>query len=248
MRLEYIKYEFFNTNPDILLKYSQVLIDIIVKSFIKSQLFSPDDFDDIKQEVNLHLVGKIELIIRNYKPEYKMKTYISRIIQNKCLELARSKKNIYGIDGQTEKYQGTDISVEDKYIIREYSQKLQYILKSFRRDFDKMLLCLKLYFGVRIEEKDITCFSLSKAEILDSKILLGRHTFHGLQMPRERKALYQILTDFFNLAENSFNMQDAIRIYIKGRIKKIITRLNGIPPESNFDEDSLELLFREIYK
>jgi hypothetical protein len=232
-----------NKSPDKLIVHYQEMIRIITKSFIKSGYFRYEEFDDIVQQINqLLLESRLEKIQCNYNGKALLQTYISKVIRNICLEIARKKKaDQQNIKKQHDRPgQNTPLNPMEQLAIQDEADNLDKVLQIlFDNTRAKTELCLKAFFKIPLTVADIKQYHPGYAKFPYGPLL-------ELQDSHKNKEIYQVLTDFFNQCENKSNSRDAIRIQIDSYVRSIIEILNGKSESSNYSEETLRYLF-EIY-
>ena len=89
------------TPQALLLKY-QMTIGIIVKGYISRGLFDAADFEDVIQSVNEAVLRRIPAMQRQFRGESTFKTYLSKIVMNICISLAKKTRHELEIRGLKE--------------------------------------------------------------------------------------------------------------------------------------------------
>jgi len=228
---------------ELIIKY-QDIIQIIVKKYIAGRMFSPSDFEDVVQAVNEDLLGKSERIREQYNGMALLKTYFSAIVRNSCLKIYDKKKR---------EIRGIPLSVEDPIIEETATRnlaieidlgRLKRIFKYFHKKREKVILCVKLYFRLRINKEDvIACFPACSEE--DTLAFLGHFGTHYDEI--ESKEVYRIVTPLLNKYEGKSNTVDAVRNWSEVRVREIIQLLNGNKSESSYDKESLKILAEKYF-
>ena len=59
--------------------------------------------------------------------------------------------------------------------------------------------------------------------------------------------IFSALTEILNKHENKNNTPDAMRKWIKQKINELIDIMNGDPPDSNYNEETIQILFEKCF-
>lgn len=231
--------ELLQRDPRQLIMEFQNTIEIIVKKYIASGMFPPSEFEEVIQCVNEALFSRISSIQRQYKGTALLKTYLTGIARNVCLRLHHKEKRLgKTVEFDELSYPGT-AQLTDKLAIEHAVEEFQTLLTLYNKKLPKLLLCLKLYFRIPIDVQDIKlCYPGCTQQ--DIGLLLQSFGFKYDNM--RDSEVYEGITPVMNRCENKANSADAVRKWTHDRITEIIDVLNGDPPKSSFDEESLRVL------
>lgn len=236
--------ELLRTDPrSLILKYQET-IKIIVKKFIRDGHFKAQEFDDVVQDVNLALLGKIPAMQAQYNGMSLFRTYFSVIVRNICLKRHRIiDKNIVAEEDDNVSIE-LSVSIDDGFIMKDEAQRFRTVLKLFERHLPKLLLCLKLHYRIPLEEKDIlTWYPQSNRKDVD---LLMRH-FSGEFDSMTDSEIYNIVTPIMNRNERKENTADAVRKWTYSKIHEIVRLLNVKPHETNHNEETVKTLIDDYF-
>lgn len=231
-----------NNPQGLILKY-QGLIEFIVDTYVIHGFFNRYDRDDIIQSINESLLRKIPKLQKQYNNSTRVKTYISVIIRNNCKEILR-KSRIEIVDVKNiENLQSVVNEPELKLVLTQEFDRLEKIFMMYYRQRYKLELCFKLLYNIPVKFKDFKNYSADFDKYSYLKIIKDINP--GTEI-RKRK-IYRILLPYFNLAENKDNSEDALRKWLRFKTNEIIRLLNGDPPVSSYDEESLQILLEKYY-
>ena len=228
--------------PDKLIIKYQGIIRIIVKKFIASQMFRPDDFDDVVQAVNEDILKKIGIIQKQYNGLALLKTYFSTIVRNSCLKIHEKMRKEMRTISLEEAHPVEEEKVTNDLEIAHDIKRLDRILQYSHKKRGRILLCCKLYFQIPIDREDIFgCFANCKEN--DVVFLLDRFEFNIKK--KSSNEVYQIFTPILNKYENKNNTEDAMRRWTEIRIFELLKVLNASPNRSNYTKESLKILMEK---
>ncbi len=236
--------ELLYNEPYELVSSHQNTIRIIVNRFIRSGLFRPAELEEIVQYVNEKLLAdKLPKMQQQYDRTYFVVTYLSRIVNNLCLEYARRNKTVpvgtVPLD-HADPPVDPGTSADDSLLIRDECRNLEVILKMYGGNRARTLLYLKALYSVRTTHEDLSAVfpGISNEDIADmtNRYQAGSHT---------DKEIYELLTDLSNRYERKQITADATRKWIQAKITEIIGLLNGVPQESNHNKETLKILFQK---
>jgi RNA polymerase sigma factor (sigma-70 family) len=227
------------TDPKGLLLRHQETIRIIVKIYIESGMFSPNDFEDLVQQVNVRLWEKMPVIQANFDGSCLFRTYLSQVIRNACLNL-RDKDTR---QPQFYRLEGTAIAPHEdahrRLLIEHDVRVLMAILDQFNTQRPKLLLCLKLYYRIPIGRQDILDWwpQCPQKQIENFLSIFG--AFFGDISEGE---LYERIQPLFAEMERRSAPSDSLRRWVDDKINQIIRLLNGSPPDAAYDRKTLGIL------
>lgn len=119
--------------PDKLIAKYQQIIRIIVKKYISTKMFQPDDFDDIVQMVNEDILRKIGTMQRQYNGTALLKTYFSAIVRNSCLKIYQKQRREVKMLLIEEEDPVEEETVTNKLEINQELEKLGRILGYYHK-------------------------------------------------------------------------------------------------------------------
>ena len=235
--------ELLNKNPHQLILNNQKLIDTIICLFIRSGQFRPEEYDEVKQQVNESLLKSISNIRNQFQGKSLFKTYLSIIIKNLCKEILRKKNKPHYILLDDIYVQYAHAEAINSIVFEEEMTRLQKAIELYYKQKWKLLLCLKLKFKMPFNYNDFSNMNkgISKDEF---------DNFVQRVMPFQDSpdvVIFTALTDIINRYENKNNSPDALRKWIKSKIDELIDILNGEPPTSHYNEETFQILFEKCY-
>ena len=236
--------ELLRTDPRALLLKYQEMIKIIVKKFIRDGLFKSPQFDDIVQDVNLALLGKIQAMQAQYNGISLFRTYLSVIVRNICLKEYRT------IDRNSVFEQDEDLAavdsmgMEDGFALKNEIQRFKTILKLFERHLPKLLLCMKLHYRIPLSSMDIQSWY---PHCSSSDVAVMMMHFSREYDSINDSEMYQIITPIMNRNEGKENSTDAVRKWTDSKIHEIIRLLNARPHKTVHDEETIRILFDDYF-
>lgn len=234
----------YNNSNDLLIHY-QFVIQIIVSKFIKRGFIHISEKDDFIQVINENLLIKIPKIQQQYDGSTLLKTYISVIVRNICLEEIRkqAKDQTSEIDDCDNKIIADERS-DYLVIVNQEINRLNVILRLFYDKRWKLEFCLKVIYRISLVIDDFlkycTVCNSSKIKELINKI----------NPPKEipEKDLYIEIQPFINKCDNKNNSSDAIRKWLKLQIDNVIDLINGKTNKSYYNRESIQILFEKYFE
>jgi hypothetical protein len=239
-------------NPHKLVEKYQHIIKSIVRRFVAIGIFSYSEHSDAVQYINEKLLtDKIFRMQQNYDSSYYVVTYLSKIIQNICVDLSRVKLRNSIIDVSTESAEeapGSDESViVDQLTIQEELYRFETILRLFPRNRAKIELFLKIYCRIPISAGDIMKAypAIDHSDRLQFLSKLGDGSRYQEMKDGE---IYNNLTSIINQIEEKRNTTDALRKWVDLKINEIINVMNSEPHNSTYDRETLKYLIQRYYE
>jgi hypothetical protein len=235
--------ELLKNNPHQLILELQGLLDIIINQFIRSGKFNFTEHDEIKQQINEELLNRISKIQNQFQGKSLLRTYISVVIRNICNEIIRKRGNTNFVSYEEIIINKTSNETMNSLLFEEEMDRLKKALGFYYKQKSKLILCLKLKFKMPFEFID---FRNVIKDITQTEFEIFIHNINPyLNCPDI--VIFAALTDIFNKYENKIIMPDTLRKWIKLKINELIDILNGSPPASKYDEETLQILFEKCY-
>jgi hypothetical protein len=229
-------------DPNQLIVELQDLIDIIILQFVRSGSFNSSEKTEIKQNINFELLNKISKIQTQYQGKSLLTTYFSVIIKNLCNEMLRNKKNVASTTTESITIAEEPVNLYSM-IFEEEIIRLNKIINLYPKQKFKMILCLKLKYKMKFEFQDFNNalkeFTLIEFENFEKSI--------DSYFECNDNIIFEKLISIFNLYENKDNSPDSLRKWITEKINELIDILNGNPPTSKYDKETLQILFEKSY-
>jgi hypothetical protein len=241
-----LDHELLRTNPEGLVLKFQDMIRTIVGKYVSSGMFDHESFEDVVQSVNTTLLKNVRRAQVQYNGSTLVRTYISAIVRNICLQLHHiEKRNL-----PTERFEEDDFprsnQIEEKLTIAHSIAVFRAILQQFDRHakLPRLLLCLKLWYRIPLNAGDVLRW-YPKCSEADLHCLLESFGTSYDHLPN--REIFRIFTPFANKAHHKENTDDAIRRWTLSKITEILELLNGSPPTASFDEESLRPLVEDYF-
>lgn len=224
---------------------------------IKSGYYQREDFSDLYQDVMEFLIRKEKTIRTNWLEKASFSTFLSKIVFNKCLEFQKKKAtgrkrsatlNYYDPDDITGAFSNIrhyDLSPESLLIIQFACRRLHYILETYGHERQKLLFSLKAFYRIVLKLLDLDGYRMNEGQ--QERINCWIENLNRMEDDGTREEIKKILTNIFNLLEESDNGTDAIRKWTWDRVEQMIMILNRPPFRSAFNRDTFHLLFMRCY-
>jgi hypothetical protein len=234
--------ELFFNDSSVFISEAQHIIDIIAYKFVKSKSFTFSELSDIKQTIAEELLKKKTKILTQYQGKAQFSTYLSVVIQNICREILRRKRPVFDSVPETMQWEDkSSVSPENEVIINQEVIKLKHAIALYYRQKSKLELCLKLRFRIPLHYSDLQNVSPDFSPEEFSCFL----TDIGDYLESSDKKIYAVLIPVLNKSEGKENTADSIRKWTTLKIFELIDFLNGDPPASNYNEETLQILFEK---
>jgi DNA-directed RNA polymerase specialized sigma24 family protein len=238
--------ELLQHDPQGLLLRYQATLQIIVRLYVRSGMFRARDTDDIIQTLNEQLLLRLPAIRAQYNGSSLLKTYLSAIVRNLCIDLYHEGSRQLEEVPLEEHTGAQNPQVTIRYDIEHTRTVFRAVLKQFdyKLELPRLLFLLKLRYRLPIEKEDLLkCFPNSSETDLNSLLKILGRDFEA--MPD--KEIFELITPVLNKADGRANTPEAIRKWTKGRVNSIIELLNGSPPTGSFDEETLKILVEDFF-
>jgi len=209
-------------------------------------MFAPGEADDVKQAVAEGLLKRMESIRVHFNGSTLVRTYLSVIIRNICLEIRRTTglgpQTVLGMPDDESLSAGASEGPVNQALIGEAISTFKAILVQFGSNTPKLQLMLKLRFRLPVSTADILkWYPGCTRENLDS--LLSAFGGNYESMPDHE--VYRSMTPVMNEAEGKLNSSDALRKWTSAKIAEVLELLNGSPPVSTHTEETLKILVED---
>jgi len=237
-----------NKDSSALLSQYQPIVEAVVTSFIAKGFFKQDEKMDVVQTINTQMLEKkLERIQSNFNGSVLLSTYFSKVVYNACLELTRIKKK--KPDFQTDEVLSTHASSSVNPIyqlaIQDELHRFEGILRTFYKKKTKTRLGLKLFARIILSDFDLGEYRDPQAK---EELAMVRTVFFSSYDELMDKEVYEIIIKLFNKIENKRNDADSLRKWVNMILDKIIRILNGEPPKSHYQRDTLKILMQLYFQ
>jgi hypothetical protein len=206
-------------------------------------MFHPSEFDDIVQHLNKEILEKFNRIREQYNGISLFRTYFSNIVRHACLNLhtkRQSEPAFLDFDGTANIMEPE--SAESKLLIEHDILVFRAIMGQFHSERAKLLLCLKLMYRLPVAKRDVVHWWPNCPET-DIIPLLSAIGVGGTGLTH--KDVFALLQPLVNKAEMNHTSADSIRHWVDARITLILRLLNGSPPTSAHNRETLGILFED---
>ncbi len=240
--------ELLQNDPTALVTHYQSIIEIVVNKFITRGFFSSDDRMDVIQTVNEQLLEKkMSRIQEHFNGSVYLSTYFSKVVYNICLEISRRKQRQPKTvsDEVLRTVAQREWSPEQKLAIRDELLRLEAVLKGIRRRPTRTKISLKLFARVLLNDMDLGEYRKALAK---DELAMVRTTFFDPYDALTDKEVYGIIVKLFNKIEDKNNDPDSMRKWLNQVVDRIVEVLNGDPPRSQHNRDSLKILIQMYYE
>jgi RNA polymerase sigma factor (sigma-70 family) len=231
------------TDPHELLVRYQPTVRLIVRSYVRTRMFLPSEFDDIVQHLNRELLEKLPRISEQYNGMSLFRTYFANIVRHACLSLHRKRQSspsLLELDRTADLMEPG--SPDNKLLIEHDIRVFRAIMEQFHSEKAKLLLCLKLMYRVPITRLDVVNWWPGCPENEISAFLIAVNQEGKALTHRNVFGLFQPLV---NGAETNHITADSTRHWADVRITLILRLLNGTPPNSAHNRETLGILFED---
>lgn len=228
------------TDPHELLVRYQSTIRIIVNTYVRSGMFHSSEFDDIVQHLNRELLEKLSRIQKQYNGMSLFRTYFSNIVRNACLSLhtKRQTEPVFVELDRTSDLPESE-SADHALLIDHDIRVFRAILDQFHSEKPKLLLCMKLIYRLPITRLDVVNW-WPKCPENDINALLSSVRDGGETLTH--KDLFVCLQPLMNKAEEKNTSADSTRHWVDKQIQLTLRLLNGSPPTSAHNRETLGIL------
>lgn len=231
------------TDPHELLVRYQPTIRIIVRSYVRTGMFHPSEFDDIVQHLNKEILEKLPRIQEQYNGMSLFRTYFSSIVRNACfsLQAKQQSKHVY-LRLDTALDLPNSESPDQKLLIEHDMRVFRAILEQFHSEKPKLLLCLKLMYRMPITRLDVVNWW---PNCLENDINALLNHVREEEETLTHKDVFVLLQPLMNRAEMKNTSADSTRHWVDMQIQLILRLLNGSPPTSAHNRETLGILLED---
>jgi len=232
-----------NAPNELIVKY-QSLISSVVYNISKSGLVNYNDVGDYIQYINNELLHKIEYIKKKYNGSSPLKIYFLVIIRNMCYEKLRKERK-YDNEISSEFIERIEPeNIVSNLIIEQELDYLDKILKTFHSKKDKLILCLKLLFRIRVSADDFNIYGYNFT-LSEIQNIIKRTDY---SKPLSDKEIFEHVTPLFNKYERKNNNSDTTRKWVGNKLNDIIDLMNGDPPKAYYSRETIQILIEKYLK
>lgn len=226
-------------------------IKIVSRAFCKSHIIEPYEREDLIQFVKLRFLEKMSNIQDNYRGDATIKTYVCAVTLNFCREFKR-KNCSKSVIALTNSYSDEILNTTEtsQYLIKDIHiaseiKRLDRIFLILGTKVPKVLIALKLYFGLTLQRKDV--FAYSKDIELSNRIVREAGKLENTQ----KQSVFYFLTNLFNEVERVERSSEATRKWVDRTISHILSLLNKGNLSTHTKETLsilMEIKFKDRYR
>ncbi|PKP22188.1 MAG: hypothetical protein CVU05_05035 [Bacteroidetes bacterium HGW-Bacteroidetes-21] len=215
------------------------LIKKVVVRYVGKKSIPIREKKDVEMAIMEKFLNQRDKINASFQKKSSVTTYYIAIFNRMCCEIIRNdNKHWYSITESdkevvVETKASHSLETAKALIIKNEVKRLSNVLLFFNREQSKLLLFLKYYFNLQIDERDILSYSKDKYATVKSMLIPSDML--------SQAELYNVLAEITNLVENKDLKGDAVRMWLNKNIDLILYRLN-FNNESNHSRDSLKIL------
>lgn len=234
----------FTENPRQFIVDIQDVIESVILGFVRTGKFGAGEKKEVQQQVNEVLLNRIGRIAQQYKGNAQIKTYFIAIVRNICNDLVRQRVRmpvLISLD-HTVINSGNNATIS-RLLIAEESARLEKIINLYYKQKDKLRLCLRLKYRMLYSFEDFTDYNGSVQQT-------DYACFNRMVEPYPEctdQKIFTALSIVFNTCERQGIEPDSLRKWVNTKISELIEILNEYPHSSNYNEDTLQLLFEYSY-
>lgn len=238
-----VEIKLLKTDPEKLLLAYQGVIWTIVRTQVVKGMLRLSDQEDLVQEINKKLLERLPRIREQYKHSSKLKTYFSVIIRNICLEEFR--KPAIVSEPEVAPYGANEQAVDpvDTLLISQEYERLRRVFVVMGHEGQKLNILLKVMFDVQVDIADILSFEGYSASLKKSGEMV-KELNNGLGKRKLEK--FALLSQVLQKLEGKPIPSDSLRKWYTSRLTECLKLLNGYPPRSAYDVDTLGFLIEKV--
>lgn len=239
--------DMLQNDPATLLTHYQPIVNVVVSKLIRRGFFSVDEKMDVVQQVNTVLLEKkLAQIQRNYNGTVLLSTYFSKVVYNHCLEIVRgtTKQAVLHSDQLLSNTKDENLSIEDRLIIDDEKTRLEAILKGVVGLSLRTIIALKLFARVIITLRDYQEVMYVEDELSKN----FEEIFFNDYSDMNDKEVYQSAIPFLNRITEKKIDSDSHRKWINMTVDRIAELLNGNPPRSAYNRETVKILVQLYFE
>lgn len=234
-----------NSPKELLLKY-QGIIRIIVRRYVSTGMFRPNEFEDVVQELNAELLIRLPRIRRRYDGSSFVRTYFSAVVRNLCLKMHKKSRRKIRTEALDEEIAADPDDPMQKYQIEHAVGMFRAIMRQYDHSpaFPKLLVGLKLRYRLPLSSSDILRWLPHCPDAHVNRLI---SLFGGEYEEMFERDVWKAITSVSNAVDRKVNTPDAFKKWVLLRIQEILALLNGEPRRTHFDQESLKVLVEDYF-
>ncbi len=215
------------------------LVSNVVMRYVSKSCIPKREKEDVEMAILEKILNQQEKINASFQNKSSIKTYYIAIINRMCCEVIRSEsRHWYSVsDIEVELVANQKSSMimngEMQTIIKSEIKRLHRVMLFFNGERTKILLFLKYFFIIPIEENEIKNYAKQNFPKVNS---LFNQDESLTQSER-----YQRMAEIINIVEEKEVKGDAVRMWLNKQIEMILKRMN-IYNDSNHCKESLKIM------
>lgn len=227
-----------------IIKESELLLlaERVVSRYVYSHKLPRREAEDVKMGIVEKFLHKQEQIASKFQGKSTIKTYCIAILNRMCNEMIRKeiKHWNYAYDEHKININTNKYDASQKLLIRDEINALDKIMQLFDDEMHKARIFMAYSYKIPVREEDVKNYD---------KLYKQNKTIQLLDIDRigSKAEMFENLAQLVNAVEHKNIKGDAARMWYNKTTSKIILRLNNSFISTNYDKDSLEILFEYYY-
>lgn len=236
----------FETNPTAFVLAFEQTIAIVAKKYSARNNITPYSSEDIQQHIRLKLLEQLPSIAATFQGKASIKTYMTAVIRNMCLEFIRKNcpqeisctptEPAAFVNSEQSSYR----SALSRIYITEEVFRLKHVFLIFDNVQSKVELALKTYFHHSISLANVERYILDQeGDLAKGKEFLLLVSNVQSNADSER---FGHLNHLFNSIEQKSNSVEATRKWTLRKLDQVLERMNGDQNVRNHTKETLSIL------
>jgi len=208
------------------LKVIKSISSKVVARYVSKGVIPERERDDVERSIVEKFLIKKDKINSSFNGRAKITTYYTAVINRMCCEVIRQEqKHWYAVkDNEYISFPLVDATVSfdtaKQTLVREELNRLYNLIMLINGSHSKVLLFLKYYFDIPIQEDVIIDYTGCNKKEQALKIL-------GYRKGLSKAVVTERLAELVLLVENKQVGGDAVRMWINKQIDTLVYRMNG---------------------
>ncbi|KAB2921712.1 MAG: sigma-70 family RNA polymerase sigma factor [Bacteroidetes bacterium] len=217
----------------------QPFIRACIGYYIRKGMVRLADEEDFAQSVTAELIERLPVITARFREQSNFQPYMGAVIHNIILKLRRGQRDMTEVPllHEAEADRSADPSVP--LLLESEVEQFHVIMVLLYRERHRFLLCAKVYLDLEIFASDIRRALPNISAAAAASILAFNEP---ATRPKRLDERFAVVADALQRFGSHIIEGDSLRRWTQRNMEHVLSLLNGDPPLSAHDHDTLAAL------
>lgn len=220
------------------------LVQKVVSQYVRRGSIPHRESEDVVMSIAGKFMERKNVIDDRFKGEAKITTYYLAVMHRMCCEIIRAQHRSWqlvddSVDSRMECTASDEYETEKQMMLDQEVNRLKNLLVFTQEDRAKLILFLKVYFDLQLQEHDIQLYAKNRTNEVIHLLLNCTD--------RSKDSIFDRLSKTVNVVEKKQIKKDAVRMWFNSQLERLLTRLN-MHDAARHNKESLSVLLEMMFR